>query len=410
MGVNLGNRPLIIVSNTRSSFGWLFALLQLLLFALTLGLMALFTFTDLPIRVGVPVTDRSLEEKDFSLGALFTGPLALHESTRSALALSLEQKLCLFAQRRRPDFGGTGEGFSIGVVGAEERRVVEEGKPLFCELELHPSGGVVRVAFTEKDTGVKMVPHVVGGWSLAIEVEREGEETVELLLKPVDQTRSSGPLAPALAELQGASWWGNDLFFSHYGGDEYRQKGMREKLEVGSAFIFVREGDFLTSTEEGWRVLDSLEEARADCPLAHVRKVAADQLEIEAWDEKGVIAMDAQMRRAPALAPKTQPLRLITEPKRRTAKAVSCRLGGQRWILRPGDWLLGTERGWRRLRTSEEIKSYLDHALAGELLVIDSLEKNGLMKGHLFDEKRTSMRPFSIQVAGSFGKAKRGRR
>jgi hypothetical protein len=97
----------------------------------------------------------------------------------------------------------------------------------------------------------------------------------------------------------------------------------------------------------------------------------------------------------------------------RSASQVSCALGKRRVILRVGDWLLKTPTGWRNLRRTDEIQSYLSHRLKGELLIFDAIEKeqgNWVMKGHLFDETRTQQLPLTLSIDAEKAQGKTSRK
>jgi len=400
----------MIVIKPSISFGWIYSFAQIKLLLLTSGVVGFFFLSDLHHNHDLPMMIEGKPEKEMKFDNLFMGPLSLKEDTRSILALSLEQKLVLLAQSVRPDFGVESRSYRIGVDGSTEQRVVKEGEAIYCDLEIHPSGGAESVKFSDSVAEVKLIPHVLDNRSLKLAVEKTGEEAFDILLRVGSQYREGKDLPETMRGLKEAKWWGQDCLFSTYGGTTFSQMGRKQKLEVGSQLLYVRAGDFLSLEEEGWKVLSSIEQARHDTPLGLVHTITGDQIEVEVWDDKGFSLFEAHIQKQPASPIRTNPTQLITEAKRRTAQRVSCKIGNKRWILKPGDWLLGTESGWRRLQTEEEMGSYLNQEILGELIVIDSVNPSGLLSGHILDKRRTVIQPFSIQIAGTPAKKRRTRR
>lgn len=378
------------------------------LLVLTLMVLGLFFASPLHNISDLSMMEEGLSSEPVAIGKLCSGPLALQENERSPLALSLERKLVLLAQSVRPDFAKEAQAFCIGLDGSSQQRVVKEGEPIFCRVRFNPSRALEAVTFAEEGGDLKMTPHLMDHRSLLLEVENEAGEVFQLNLKAPRVNVEAQELSTPLAQLKEAKWWGHDPFFSHYGGEKYKRKGMQHKLKVGSNWMFVEQGDFLTLEGESWKVVEALDQASLEAPLACVQSIDANELVLEAWDEKGFSLFETRLKQMRPTSAKINPSQLIQNPKHRTANGVSCKLGKQRWILKPGDWLLFTGKGWRRLSTKEEISSYLDQTLMGELFVVDAIDRNGLMTGHVFDLNRSSKQPFSIQVAGAA--AMRGRK
>ncbi len=327
------------------------------------------------------------------------GPLALKESFRSPLALSLEKQLVLFAQSVRPDWSQGQRAFRIGVRGSGVEQIVREGEAIFCNLDLHPSGGAQHISFASDPGNIKMVPQLIDSRSLKLLVGQRGSEAFEVVLRSGD-TSSPAELPDPVESLQRASWLGQDAFFSKYGGEVYRELGAKQKVVIKTDMLYLSDGDYISYEAGNWRVLDSLKEASLETFLSAVYFNERGNLDLAVWDSKGFSVLQAELTKKSEELVKTKPSQLITQPKRRTAQGVSCKIGKQRWILKPGDWLIATENGVHRLETTDKIEQYLAHKLKGELIVIDRYD-NGHLSGHVIGEWRTRIEPFSIQVAGS---------
>ena len=71
---------------------------------------------------------------------------------------------------------------------------------------------------------------------------------------------------------------------------------------------------------------------------------------------------------------------------------VECNL--KRMILKPGDWLVLTDKGWNRINSPDEVDDYVTCKTQGPLFVLDKMTKqNGkqVLVGHLFSANRTDM-------------------
>ncbi len=340
------------------------------------------------------------KELSLDLDRMLTGPLGLYESSRPPLALALEQKLVFLAQSMRPDVGKVEKAFCIGVKGSDQTRVVKEGEAIFFEMTQHDTGAIEAIEFSNESASSCMIPHVLDGKSLLLKL---GE--TEIFLQASSHGRAVSGMQTGVANLYKAKWWGQDLFLRQYGGKEYSSFVQKHKIELGEGkkrqVLFVGEGDFLSFTEGKWHVLPSLEEADPNAPLACVQSLSRDQLEIEAWDEKGFSLFQTKF-----VLEKTPPVQvslsdLIQEPKLRSAKQISCKIGKKRMVLSPGDWLLKTQTGWRKLVEVDEIEAYLNHELSGDLMVFDWIDSKGKLKGYYFNPMRTQMEPIGIRGASS---------
>jgi hypothetical protein len=142
-----------------------------------------------------------------------------------------------------------------------------------------------------------------------------------------------------------------------------------------------------------------LEEADRAAPLAVVQSISSNQLEIEAWDDTGFPLFAAKMSPEKGQPFRSCPDQVIMDPKMRGSAQVLCKIGKKRLILKPNDWVIKTQTGFRKLITMSEIDSYLNNELLDELFVIDSIDSGGLIRGRHFDPLRVQMKAFTIQAS-----------
>lgn len=323
-----------------------------------------------------------------------TGPLALKESSRPALAISLEEMLKLVAQSARPDFSRIERRFSLGVIGSEETRVATEGEKVFLSVVTDERGGIESVTFSNQPTPYSLTPVNLEGESLTLTLEGEEIAPVDLFLDAKFVKKSAAPLWSAHVEH-----YGPDLLIEKYGGEQYRAFAGKEKLVIeGKRVLFVGKGDYLSCKDGVWQVLPSLDAADRSLPLAHVRDVTPSAVDIVGWDEQGFPSFQVSIPKVKEETYRPLIKKALSNCRARTAKQVVCELDQKRIILKEGDWLLKGESGWTKLKTLSEVEACLSHEARGHLLIIDSVDPKKVIQGHLFNEMRTQVHPFSIPV------------
>ena len=324
---------------------------------------------------------------------IFLGPLALKENIRSPLAIALEQKLSFLAQSMRPDLAGEQKVFRIGIVGTDSEAIIQEGEPIFLEVnELSPSSAD-QIRFSNK--GLALVPHIIDGRSLLLKGER-----MELLLKSAKV--QLGSKDEEVKALIGAKWIGIDRLFEYYGGDHYQALGKKQKICVGQGAsrytLFVSTGDFLSYQDGRWKVLSSLEEADRNSLLAQVTLIGDRGIELEGWDANGFPLFQEALSPTKAVPVQVQADQLVLDPKLRSAKQISCQMDQKRMLLKEGDWLLKCTTGWQKLKTLDEIQAVLSEEIVGELFIVDEIDAKGILNGNYFDKERLQRCPISMGI------------
>lgn len=399
------DETLIIAFRSRFKQSQVFAIAKWAIALLTFFLLLQFALSMFKAKKveAVSSTPKVAVQMDFD--KMLTGPLGLYESKRSPFALALEQKLVLLVQNVRPDLGQGEKTFRLGVKGAEQQKVVNEGEPIFFNLVEHSSGAIEKIEFSDSPLDKQMTPYILDGCSMLLKVD----EDEELILQAVSEQSKGMDFFDGLK----AKWWGNDLFFREYGGAEYQTLGLKHKIEFSDGskryFVFVQPKDYLTLKGNRWQVVSSLSEADREAPLAVVQAISNNQLELEAWDVDGRPLFQAKMALEKNSPIRFSPEQFIVDPKLRSGALVSCKIGKKRLVLKPNDWVIKTETGWRKLITISEIESYLNNDLMEELFVIDAIDAGGQMRGRHFDPMRVQMKPFTILATSSKGKSTKKR-
>ncbi|MCY3974558.1 MAG: hypothetical protein OXF02_03320 [Simkaniaceae bacterium] len=195
--------------------------------------------------------------------------------------------------------------------------------------------------------------------------------------------------------------YGRDLLFATYGGAFYRQRTTHERVEPGDAThtsFYLKRGDGLV-----WKEARFVREEPGShhLPEARVRAITDSEIEWllrEVAGEEGTIFIQKKENTPP---PANLMEETFSEVRKRTASRTSCRLKGKKVVLKPGDWLLHTPRGWHVADTLREVEAVLHFRWGGELFVFDGIEERGgrsCIKGTLFNPPRTQKRVIVLPI------------
>lgn len=335
------------------------------------------------------------------MAKMLTGPLALKHNPRSPLAIALEKKLLFLAQSLRPDLKKEEARFCVGIQGVEGHRILQEGEKVFLTLEENGVGGIVQLGFSQEPTPCALKVQGGSGSSLIAYVEK-GSQKLELVL---NQTGAGVPkqYPGSVWKLKQAKCWGSDAFFLEYGGAEYKKLGQKKRLELDEGkqrqVLLLSLHDYLTMKEEKWEVVPSLQLASRQAPLAQVVAMTPQYVEIEAWDAEGFPLFKVKVAQEPKKKMNIDAKKLIDSPRLRSLNQFSCNVEKKRLVLKAGDWLVKTKTGWHKLKTVSEIEATLRQEFGQELLVIDEIDAQGVIRGKLFDEMRTHFEPIVVSIA-----------
>ncbi|MBI5274176.1 MAG: hypothetical protein HY860_03890, partial [Chlamydiales bacterium] len=214
-----------------------------------------------------------------------------------------------------------------------------------------------------------------------------------------------------IQSLQLLSAWPSDQFLELYGGDSYgRLVGCARiafKIDNGWQMLFVREQDGLVFKDQEWKLSDFGEHTK-NYPIAVVEKITQEHLELRVWDVSGY---DSSMVKINIYTPQSSVVleNVFAHIRQRTLQSISCKMNSKSTILRKGDWVLHTKSGWRVLQSKEDIHSYINYQLEGELFVFDGIDKQrnqGFLLGKLFDATRGEVKAIRLPLIDNNAVAK----
>lgn len=210
-----------------------------------------------------------------------------------------------------------------------------------------------------------------------------------------------------LLARQKARWFGQDQFLNAHGGEEFLAKENRERIEFGEKddryALYLAVDECIGWDGSRWVEVEMGAESRA-YPLLCLKKVEDRLMKLELWDVggKGRISLNL-LKSTEAWAPQV----LQREFKFISARTLSqyvLEIRGQRMVLRPNDWLLLTEDGWKKLETPQEIDSYVEREVTGVLFTFDGITKKDdkqVLQGTLYNTTRSAMEVIEIPLVQS---------
>lgn len=351
---------------------------------------------DLKVRLIEEVSQARIPLHPYEL--IGSSALALNEYHTSSWARRIANELLVLGYNTRPD-----QQSSVVIAFS-----LNKGKKSFTAkneelifLEESKEG----LAYSEKKTALWIQPILLTNGAILIKVSRQfhsTEQNAEFI------SSSSGLLQMSnddfMQQLQNSSYLSFDLLIQHYGGPRFagwEEKGTLKCMDQMQSYAcFVSEADLLVFKDQRWQVA-SLATKTQGLPLARVKKLLPQQMQLEVWDEKGFCSSLIEIPLQKKTSKRTKIEIPFTKIRMRSSTQISCSLGKKRLFLKQGDWLFKTPSGWYRLDKPRDIEDYVYHRLIAEVFIFDAIVKEKgccFMKGTLFDETRMQMQQVQLPI------------
>ncbi|MCB1110781.1 MAG: hypothetical protein KDK64_07335 [Chlamydiia bacterium] len=295
--------------------------------------------------------------------------------------------------------------YLLALRGAQMKKVVHSGEKLYLTYEND------QLVFSDVSSPlwVKVLASGEGRTTLEMGVDVISQEGKTLLSqarevaigeneKPFKKEDiSDAMLLKALEALGEARWWAPDRLFERYEGEEYQiYKGL-ERLEIpGEQILFAEEGKWFVWKEDRWKV-----GKEQGLPSALVREVSPYKMEWDVWDGRGLEWTRLTFHRERVRPLTVRMEEVLTRLRQRTSTRISCRIDNRATILKVGDWLFRTERGWHTVKSSYEVDAIVKFKVMGELFIFDGLEKQEgkeVFCGTLFDPMRVEQQIVRLPI------------
>lgn len=268
--------------------------------------------------------------------------------------------------------------------------------PLWIEATSEGSEAVVQVAMKDEKGEIIRQPAAYAKFTLPEkEFVRFGGAPWELGKFRVDGT---------LLARQKARWFGLDRFLEKHGGPEFSHVLGKQRIDFGEGAdiysVFVGIGDAMIWNKDKWKVVQPGADSLGH-PLLVVKKIDDRLMSLEIWDVEGKGKITINLLKSSETWIPQNIQKGFKFMGARTRSQFVFEINKERMLLRPQDWLLLTDKGWKKLVTPQEIDDYVERKTTGPMFVFDGVDRkdDGLvMMGTLFNAPRTDAQPIEINV------------
>lgn len=385
--------------------------------------------------ISVPSKEASLPKTSYECPAeayvAINGPLLQLQKAAPSLQLpDLRQQILFCGKNGRPDVDPAKPSYHFVMSQGKNLVSFPTGDPIYLVYE--KKGGLNQYSFSpgNRPTSLWLVAHPSTEGEVKIGVKMlDGENKpvlepiahAEFALQEKECNRgaqSAGgqwdPTAfrvdPTILSRQKAKWMGVDRFLEQRGGEEFREKMGKQRIDFGegdtmySVFIGGKEGLIWDGSRWQEKEIGPATEAY---PLLLVKKVEERILSLELWDVDGKARSAIALLKA-ADAPCAQQLHYLQQSLRfvgaRTRTRFLFEVGQDRWELSPSDWILLDPRGWQKLDTEKKIEDFVNYKITGPLFVFDGILRKGehqILVGTLYSSGRSDFCKVELPLQNS---------
>jgi len=273
-----------------------------------------------------------------------------------------------------------------------------ETTPLWIEADISEDDALVRVFMKNENNQIITEPPSFASFTLKASAQTKfgaGNEAPEIGGHRVDGS---------LLARQKARWHGPDRFLEKHGGDEYSPILGKHRVDFGEEdriySVFVAPGDSLIWAENKWKVVTPGLESLSNHLLV-VKKIDERIMNFELWDVEGKNKIVLNLIKAHEPVTKQAFDDTFKFVGARTRSQFVFEIDDERILLRPKDWLVLTEDGWKKITTPDEIDAYVERKLSGPLFVFDGIlrkDDRQVFYGTVFNASRTDMQTIELPI------------
>lgn len=218
----------------------------------------------------------------------------------------------------------------------------------------------------------------------------------------INGTRVDG----TLLARQRARWFGADKFLERHGGDDYKEVVQKQRIDFGENediySIFVALNDCFIWNGNHWKSVKPGEESLKH-PLLVVKKIDERLMTFELWDVegKGKIMLNVLKSSEPWLVNSNSIQNMFKFVGARTRTQCVFEINHERMLLSPSDWILFTNKGWKKLSSEEEIDQYVKRKNHGTLFVFEGVTRKDdrqVILGTLYNPTRSDFQPIELPI------------
>jgi hypothetical protein len=207
-----------------------------------------------------------------------------------------------------------------------------------------------------------------------------------------------------LLSRQGAKWYGIDKFIEKHGGEEYKDRLSKQRIDFGTGddtySVYIGPDSVLAWKDGRWREITPGKESEK-FPILDVNKTEDRLMKLDFWDVDGKGKLSLNMIKSMDTWTPDTLQKEFNFIGARTRSQFLFEMNKERMTVSPLDWLLRTEKGWKKLTTAQDIDDYVERKISGPLFVFDGVEKKDgrqILEGTLFSKSRTEMKTIEIPM------------
>lgn len=205
---------------------------------------------------------------------------------------------------------------------------------------------------------------------------------------------------------QHARWYGQDRFLEKHGGDEFEPLSSKQRIDFGegddvySVYVGVDDALIWDTDSNRWKVVKPGKDTLGH-PLMQLKKADERLLTFLLWDTDGKNRINLNLLKSnEQWIPKNlqQDFKFVAA---RTRSQYVFEINKERMLLKPKDWLVLTETGWKKLETEQDIDNFVERKITGPLFVFNGVIKKDdhqVLVGTMFNASRTDMQMMEIDL------------
>ena len=201
---------------------------------------------------------------------------------------------------------------------------------------------------------------------------------------------------------------GKDQLISHLSQPTYHFLSNTWKVQIPDSdsktlLYSLAPQDLLQWTGSQWTPIAVQDVTYCKKPLARIQSISDNACTVEIWDEEGFSRTTYTFD---AIQPKPHNKMdyLPYSVQMKASKQFLCQFDKRRYLIKEGDIMVRSHRGWKVLKTDHQLDDVIYHRTQGELLLFTSLSHEGgkaSVKGIWLDSTRTQSQPFYLPVITS---------
>ena len=335
----------------------------------------------------------------------------------------LKNILVYYGKNGRPDAISAQSLLHLSLFGGKESRSIAPGEKLYLVYNRKREGAGPKYTFSPQNEETSL-------WLEINPLHQEAQITVHMLdakgkevMEPEQVRTFSLPekefsrnmtqnweigkwrVDATLLARQRARWFGPDRFLEEHGGEEYQEAIGRQRIDFGEGdelySVFVKLNDCLIYDKDRWRLVGPNDHDTLKHPLLVVKKIDERLMQLDLWDVQGKGKIGLNLLKSSENFVQQNFDQIFKFLGARTRSQFVFEIDNERVLLRPKDWLLLTDEGWKKLSTVQEIDDYVSRKLVGTLFVFDEVfrkEDKQALRGTVYNQNRTESYPVELAM------------